>query len=94
MLIFNDKHIVDWIKLNDVVSAMRYCASKNTMSFAGHTDSSRFGRFGREDAALVLVTVGGILSVKILKRTAQFERVESASGASSVIKVWRKTIEI
>jgi Bardet-Biedl syndrome 1 protein len=38
----------------------------------------KFGRFGREDSALVMITVTGGLTVKILKRTAQFERMESA----------------
>ena len=38
----------------------------------------KFGRFGREDSALVMITVGGGLTVKILKRTAQFEKLESA----------------
>ncbi|KAJ3608312.1 hypothetical protein NHX12_025361 [Muraenolepis orangiensis] len=32
----------------------------------------RFGRYGREDGALVMTTVGGGLAVKILKRTATF----------------------
>lgn len=38
----------------------------------------KFGRFGREDSALVMITVTGGLTVKILKRTAQFEKMESA----------------
>ena len=38
----------------------------------------KFGRFGREDSALVLIGNGGGLVVKILKRTAQFETLESA----------------
>ncbi len=38
----------------------------------------KFGRFGREDSALVMITATGALSVKILKRTAQFEKMESA----------------
>ncbi len=38
----------------------------------------KFGRFGREDSAMVMITVGGGLTVKILKRTAQFEKMESA----------------
>ena len=38
----------------------------------------KFGRFGREDSALVLIGNGGGLTVKILKRTAQFETLESA----------------
>ncbi len=42
-----------------------------------------FGKFGREDSALVLVTVGGGLSVKILKRTAQFEKMEAGAGAGA-----------
>jgi hypothetical protein len=40
----------------------------------------RFGRFGREDNTLVLVTTGGTLHTKILKRTAHFENLEMASG--------------
>ena len=43
----------------------------------------KFGKFGREDSSLVLVTVGGALSVKILKRTAHFEKMETSSGPSS-----------
>ena len=38
----------------------------------------KFGRFGREDSAMVMITVNGGLTVKILKRTAQFEKMESA----------------
>jgi hypothetical protein len=38
----------------------------------------KFGRFGREDSAMVMITVTGGLTVKILKRTAQFEKMESA----------------
>jgi Bardet-Biedl syndrome 1 protein len=40
----------------------------------------KFGRFGREDSTLVLVTRGGALHTKILKRTAHFENLEMASG--------------
>jgi hypothetical protein len=43
----------------------------------------KFGKFGREDSSLVLVTVGGSLTVKILKRTAQFEKMETAMGPAS-----------
>ncbi|XP_077358811.1 BBSome complex member BBS1 [Festucalex cinctus] len=39
-----------------------------------------FGRYGREDGALVMSTKGGALMVKILKRTAQFGEGESAPG--------------
>ena len=39
----------------------------------------RFGKFGREDSSLVLITVGGALTVKILRRTAQFENMEAAA---------------
>ncbi|TRY67055.1 hypothetical protein TCAL_07811 [Tigriopus californicus] len=45
----------------------------------------KFGKFGREDNSLVLITSGGGLSVKILKRTAQFEKSESTSGPGTVI---------
>ncbi len=44
----------------------------------------KFGKFGREDSSLVLVTVGGSLTVKILKRTAQFEKVEAAVGTGGM----------
>ena len=44
----------------------------------------KFGKFGREDNALVLVTVGGALTVKILKRTAHFEKGETAVGPGTV----------
>ena len=40
----------------------------------------KFGRFGREDSALVMVTSNGSLTVKILKRTAHFEKLETASA--------------
>lgn len=33
----------------------------------------KYGRFGREDNTLVMVTQNGSLIVKILKRTAQFQ---------------------
>ena len=38
-----------------------------------------FGRFGREDNSLVMVTVGGSLIIQILKRTAQFDKLEDAT---------------
>ena len=38
----------------------------------------KFGKFGREDSALVMITINGGLTVKILKRTAQFEKLETA----------------
>lgn len=40
----------------------------------------RFGRFGREDSALILVTTAGGLYVKILKRTATFEGKDLTPG--------------
>ena len=42
----------------------------------------RVGRFGREDSALVMITIGGGLLVKILKRTAQFDKLETALAPS------------
>lgn len=33
----------------------------------------KFGRFGREDASLLLVTQGGALIIKILKRSVLFD---------------------
>lgn len=40
----------------------------------------RFGRFGREDGALVMTTSGGGLIIKILKRNAQFEEKDLSGG--------------
>ena len=38
-----------------------------------------FGRFGREENALVMITTGGGLIIQILKRTAQFAYLEQSS---------------
>ncbi|XP_002732274.1 BBSome complex member BBS1-like [Saccoglossus kowalevskii] len=40
----------------------------------------QFGRFGREDGALVMTTKGGGLIVKILRRNAVFEERDSSGG--------------
>lgn len=48
-----------------------------------------FGRFGREENSLVIVTVGGSLIIQMLKRTAQFEKLEEATTANSQRQVQR-----
>ncbi|XP_061462366.1 Bardet-Biedl syndrome 1 protein isoform X3 [Rhineura floridana] len=40
-----------------------------------------FGRYGREDNTLVMTTKGGGLIIKILKRTATFDKEDKAAGA-------------
>ncbi|KAH3846342.1 hypothetical protein DPMN_088643, partial [Dreissena polymorpha] len=60
--VYKEKYLVDVIKVDDVVTAMR------------------FGRFGREDGALVMVTACGGLQIKILKRTATFEERDFQGG--------------
>ena len=40
----------------------------------------KFGPFGREEGALLLVTQGGALIVKMLKRTASFEAKDPNPG--------------
>ncbi len=40
----------------------------------------KFGRFGREEASLLLVTQGGSLIIKILKRTANLDVKELTPG--------------
>ena len=40
----------------------------------------KFGRFSREEGALVMVTQGGALVVKLLRRTVTFEGREATSG--------------
>eukprot|EP00111_Clytia_hemisphaerica_P010146 TCONS_00029654-protein len=49
----------------------------------------KFGRFGREDGALVMTTIGGGLIVKILKRTASFDGSDhsSATPVSQLAKI-------
>ena len=42
-----------------------------------------FGRFGREENCLVIVTIGGSLIIKMLKRTAQFDRLEDATSSTT-----------
>ena len=42
----------------------------------------KFGRFGREDGVLLLVTQGGGLVIKILKRTVTFEAKETTPGGA------------
>lgn len=40
----------------------------------------RFGRFGREEGALVITTRGGGILVKLFKRTAKLEEKSAAPG--------------
>ncbi|OTF78141.1 hypothetical protein BLA29_003662 [Euroglyphus maynei] len=53
----------------------------------------KYGRFGREDNTLVMVTANGSLIVKILKRTAQFQLLaeqpddQDRYGSSSTAKL-------
>lgn len=60
--VYKEKYLVDIIKTDDVVTAMR------------------FGRFGREDGALIMCTGSGGMLIKILKRTAVFEERDLAGG--------------
>ena len=52
----------------------------STVQVEGPVTAMQFGRFGREDNSLILVTRGGGMYVKILKRTASFEEKDSISG--------------
>ena len=40
----------------------------------------KFGKFGREDGVLLLITQGGALSIKILKRSVNFEAKDANPG--------------
>ena len=40
----------------------------------------KFGQFGREDGVLIMVTRGGALSIKILKRSVNFEVKDMTPG--------------
>ncbi|XP_064623947.1 Bardet-Biedl syndrome 1 protein homolog isoform X2 [Lineus longissimus] len=52
----------------------------NTMKTEDIVTGMQFGKFGREDGALIMTTRGGGLIVKILKRTANFEEKDMAAG--------------
>lgn len=52
----------------------------NTIKMPDAVTAMKFGRFGREDSALILITKGGGLYVKILKRTATFEGKDLTPG--------------
>ena len=67
--IYNEKYLVNTLKMPEPVTAMK------------------FGRFGREDSALILITKGGGLYVKILKRTANFEGKDMTPGPPPVQSV-------
>lgn len=45
----------------------------------------KFGRFGREDNTLVMISKRGTLTVKILKRTAKFTSKEYEGEGNQVI---------
>ncbi|XP_077595505.1 BBSome complex member BBS1 [Stigmatopora nigra] len=75
--------------LQAVLVALANCevqlyADKNLLSSVrtpAAVSAVRFGRYGREDGALVMSTEGGGLMVKILKRTAEFrERDGGGNG--------------
>ncbi|XP_019630714.1 PREDICTED: Bardet-Biedl syndrome 1 protein-like [Branchiostoma belcheri] len=52
----------------------------NTIKTEDIVTGMKFGRFGREDGALVMTTKGGGLIVKILKRNSVFEEKDSRPG--------------
>ncbi|EDO40876.1 predicted protein [Nematostella vectensis] len=52
----------------------------NTLQMQDTVTAIRFGRFGREDSALILITRGGGFYVKILKRTATFDGKDLTPG--------------
>ena len=52
----------------------------STAQVDGPVTAMQFGRFGREESTLILVTRGGGMYVKILKRTASFEEKDTVSG--------------
>eukprot|EP00736_Rhodelphis_marinus_P010114 Rmarinus@m.24802 len=60
--IYNEKHLVSQVQVNDVCTAMR------------------FGRYSREDYALILAFRTGALSVKMFPRTVNLESTSAATG--------------
>ncbi|CAB4059180.1 BBS1 [Lepeophtheirus salmonis] len=55
------------------------------MTFSDSISAMKFGRFGRENSALVCVTLSGGIIIKILKRTAMFDANESLQSTSTSI---------
>ena len=52
----------------------------STLENDGPVTAMQFGRFGRDESSLILVTRAGGMYVKILKRTASFEEKDTISG--------------
>lgn len=67
----------------------------NTIHTQDVIHGMKFGRFGREDGALVMTTIGGGLIVKILKRTANFDSSDHTPAApasqTAKLNIPRKT---
>ncbi|MBN3313992.1 BBS1 protein, partial [Atractosteus spatula] len=64
----------------NLVSVIRTPIPDPLLSFQDMVTSICFGRYGREDGALIMTTKGGGLMVKILKRTAAFEDRDTTPG--------------
>ena len=52
----------------------------NVMKTPDVITGMKFGRFGREEATLIMTTKGGGLVIRILKRTANFEEKDLSAG--------------
>ncbi|XP_046850601.1 Bardet-Biedl syndrome 1 protein-like isoform X2 [Xenia sp. Carnegie-2017] len=52
----------------------------STLQVDSPVTAMQYGRFGREDSSLIVVTLKGGIYVKILKRTASFEEKDIISG--------------
>ena len=66
----------------------------NKLALSEHVKAMKFGRFGREDSTLVLVSRSGKLSIKMLKRTANLDdRIvgDGKSVASVKLNLPKKT---
>ncbi|ELT99525.1 hypothetical protein CAPTEDRAFT_108485, partial [Capitella teleta] len=55
----------------------------NVMKTPDVITGMKFGRFGREEASLIMTTKGGGLVIRILKRTAKFEEKDISAGPPS-----------
>ena len=78
VLIYNDKNVVDCFKMDDTVSAMkfgRFGREENTLVLGKLCNKCHQVTKNLN----LLVTIGGTLNMKILKRTAQFDSLETAS---------------
>lgn len=91
--IYDGKHHVDTVKIMEPVSALKVLNQQHLCVYLKKWQNiniyiifffrMQYGRMGQEERTIAMVTVGGGLCMKILKRTADFNTNNSISNLSS-----------